>query len=68
MKDIYDVMICPYCKSDNTYVYSNEETVFGLGEGTYVAHCHCADCEKDFGLKMEFSYNVEKSTIRAYKA
>ena len=63
-QDIYDVMICPYCKSDNTYVYSHSEVVFGLGEGTYIARCHCAACEKDFTLKMEFSYNVEKSTIR----
>ena len=67
-KDIYDVMVCPYCKGDNTFVYDTDDLEFGLGEGTYIANCQCNDCKKSFRLYMEFTYNVEKSTIRGYKA
>lgn len=61
-KTIGDVMICPYCKSDNCYHYNTDEIEFSdEGIGHYFIDCHCRDCKKGFRLKTFFKYTIIES-------
>ena len=62
---IDDVMVCPECKSTNTYEYDTDETEFLFdGTGHYYVDSHCKDCGKNFRLYTEFEYTVTKSWTR----
>lgn len=64
-KSIDDVMICPYCGSEDCYEYCTDEIGFDSdGTGHYYVDCHCTDCNKNFRLCTEFEYSVTKSHIR----
>lgn len=64
-KSIDDVMICPYCKSEDCYEYSTDELAFDSdGTGHYYTDCHCNKCGEDFRLCTEFEYSVTKSWTR----
>ena len=64
-RSIKDVMICPYCGSDDCYEFSTDEIYFeDDNKGHYSVDCHCNDCKKDFRLVMNFEYNVTKSQVR----
>ena len=64
-KTIDDVMICPKCKSDNTYGYSTDEIEFeGNGEGHYDVDCCCINCDTRFRLCMSFKYTVTDVYVR----
>jgi len=65
-KSIDDVMICPYCGSQDCYEYSTDELGFDSdGTGHYYVDCHCQKCGEDFRLCTEFEYSVTKSHIRS---
>ena len=65
-KSIDDVMICPYCGSEDCYEYSTDELGFDSdGTGHYYVDCHCQKCNEDFRLCTEFEYYVTKSHIRS---
>ena len=60
-----DVMICPYCGSDNCYDFGEDEICFeNDNKGHYSVDCHCINCNKDFRLVMNFEYNVTKAQVR----
>ncbi len=62
---ISDVMICPECKSDNTYEYDTDEIEFNWdGTGHYCVYCQCKECGKRFKLCMNFNYLVTESYTR----
>lgn len=64
-KDIYDVMLCPHCDSDNCYEYSTDEIEFDVnGIGHYCVDCHCNKCGKNFRLYTEFEYSITKVYTR----
>lgn len=55
-------MICPNCQSKNCYEYNTDEIEFSYdGTGHYFTDCHCKDCNDDFRLYTEFTYNITKS-------
>ena len=61
-KTIGDVMICPYCKSDNCYHYDTDEIEFSEeGTGHYFIDCHCKDCDHTFRLRTFFKYTITDS-------
>lgn len=63
-KTIDDVMICPNCQSKNCYEYSTDEIEFSYDStGHYFTDCHCKDCNDNFRLYTEFTYNITKSHI-----
>ena len=65
-KSIDDVMICPYCGSDDCYEYSTDELGFDSdGTGHYYVDCHCKKCNDGFRLCTEFEYSVTKSHTRS---
>jgi hypothetical protein len=61
-KSIDDVMICPYCSSEDCYEYCTDEIALDSdGTGHYYVDCHCNKCGDDFRLYTEFEYSVTKS-------
>lgn len=64
-KDIYDVMICPDCDSDDCYTYDTDEIEFDVGgDGHYYVDCHCRNCENTFRLYIKFKYSVTDAYTR----
>lgn len=64
-ESIDDVMICPYCNSEDCYEYSTDELGFDSDcTGHYYTDCHCKKCGEDFRLCTEFEYSVTKSWTR----
>ena len=62
IKDIYNVMVCPICESDNCYIYSIDEIEFESNrKGHYYVDCRCKDCKKDFRLYTKFEYNITEA-------
>ncbi len=59
MKNIYDIMVCPKCGSDNVYQYDHDEIDFDIDNtGHYKFFCRCKDCETDFVKNMYFKYEI----------
>ena len=58
-KTIADIMNCPVCNSENTYMYGHDDVDFGYdGTGHYMFYCSCKDCKHNWKAKMEFTYEV----------
>jgi len=58
-KNIYDIMICPKCKSDNVSQYDVDEIDFDIDNtGHYYFNCYCCDCQNHFRLYMKFQYKI----------
>ena len=61
--NIYDVMKCPHCNSENCYSYDIDDIEFDAdNNGHYYVDCHCKDCDKGFRLYMQFTYVVTSAT------
>lgn len=60
-KTINDTMICPHCRSNNTYILNDDETLFQNNVGQYSADCYCEDCSNEFRFFMKFTYDVTYS-------
>lgn len=61
MKNIYDIMVCPECDSDNTYQYDDDEIEFSDDNtGHYRFFCKCQDCGTRFVKNMYFKYEVKE--------
>ena len=61
-ESIDEVVLCPYCNSEDCYEYSTDELGFDPdGTGHYYVDCHCQKCGEDFRLYTEFKYFVTKS-------
>lgn len=57
-----EVMICPYCGSENPYVISTDEIEFGYNnKGHYYFDCCCDECKEHFRVYMQFEYKVTKA-------
>ncbi len=62
MKNIYDIMICPECGSDNTYQYDLDGVEFYLDNtGYYKFFCQCQDCKTSFVKRMRFKYEITEA-------
>ena len=60
-KSIADIMSCPYCRSDNTYIYNTDEVDFDYNNiGHYYFDCHCDNCIRNFRKHIEFKYEITK--------
>lgn len=63
--DIYDVMRCPDCDSEDCYSYDTDEIEFDVGgTGHYYVDCHCRNCGNTFRLYTEFEYSITKAYTR----
>ena len=61
-KSIDDVMICPYCGSEDCYEYCTDEICLDSDcTGHYYVDCHCNKCNDAFRLYTYFEYSVTKS-------
>ena len=59
MKNIYDIMVCPKCGSDNTYQYDVDEINFDVDNtGHYKIFCQCQDCGATFVKNIYFKYEI----------
>lgn len=66
-KTIEDILICPYCGSDNCFCYDHDEVEFGKGgllDEHVIMNCDCKDCHKNFQVGFQFEYNITKHWVR----
>ena len=60
-KSIYDVIKCPYCGSDDFYIFGTDEIEFeDDGSGHYRPECTCEDCHKSYRTYIKFNYEVKE--------
>ena len=65
-KTLGDCMICPNCKSENTYQYDTDEHELEecSNKGHFFIDCHCKDCNKKFRAYVHFEYKITKAYTR----
>lgn len=66
-KSVNDVMICPYCNSNNcTTDISRPSNVdaelFSDNTGNYSVKCYCRNCDNTFDLNLKFRYELTSAS------